>query len=68
VKFGRSRCWIQDVNGKLCGTGTLTDKLYRLNCELAHVKHIVKDVEQHAGLASEHTNIDLWYQRLGHLR
>jgi len=67
VKFGRSRCWIQDVNGKLCGTGTLTDKLYRLDCQLTRVKHMVKDVEQHAALATEDTDIDLWHQRLGHL-
>lgn len=27
VKFGHSRCWIRDSDGKLCGIGTLVDNL-----------------------------------------
>ena len=41
-------------------------KLYKLDCELAVVKHTVEDV-QHAALVLEDSNIDLWHQRLGHL-
>jgi len=46
------------------GTGTLSDKLYKPDCELAGVKHTVKDGEQHAAIVSEDTDIDLWHQRL----
>jgi len=67
VKFGHSRCWIQDANGKLCGTGTLTDKLHRVDCKLTSVEHMTNNVEQHAALVSEGTDMDLWHQRLGHL-
>ena len=42
-------------------------KLYKLDCELAVVKHTVEDVKQHAALVLEDSDIDLWYQRLGHL-
>ena len=42
-------------------------KLYKLDCELAVVKHTVEDVKQHAALVLEDSNIDLWHQRLGHL-
>ena len=60
VKFGGSKCWIRDGNGKLCGMGSLADKLYQLDCEPAPNKN--------ASLASEHRNeMDLWHQRLGHL-
>ena len=33
-KFGQSHCWIENANGKLCGMGSMINKLYRLNCEL----------------------------------
>ena len=42
-------------------------KLYKLDCKLAIVKHTVEGVEQHAALALEDSDIDLWHQRLGHL-
>ena len=31
IKFGISKCWIKNKNGKLVGTGTLTNKLYILD-------------------------------------
>ena len=64
VKFGRSRCWIRDSNGKLCGIGSLIEKLYRLNCEFAPVEH---NIREHVAVASEDNDMDLWHQRLGHL-
>ena len=33
IKFGHSKCWIRDRNGKLRGMGSLVDKTYQLNCE-----------------------------------
>ena len=62
VKFGQSKCWIQDSNGKLCGMGSMTDKLYRLNCKLATVEH---DISEHV---RECNDMNLWHQRLIHLR
>ena len=60
VKFGRSRCWIRDRNGKLYGMGSLVGKLYQLDCEPAPVED--------ASVVSERRNdVDLWHQRLGHL-
>ena len=65
VKFGCSQCWILDPNGRLCGIGSMISKLYRLNCELASTEH---DIREHAALASGNNDMDLWHQRLGHLR
>ena len=60
VKFGNSKCWIRDGNGKLHGMGSLVDKLYHLDCEPVSMEH--------ASLASEQRNdMDLWHRRLGHL-
>ena len=64
VKFGRTRCWIRDSKGNLCGTGSLIDKLYKLDCELAATEH---NSIQHTALVSENTDLDLWHQRMGHL-
>ena len=33
VKFGQSKCWIRDRDGKLRGMGSHTDKVCQLNCE-----------------------------------
>ena len=33
IKFGHSKCWIRNQKGKLCGMGSLVDKLYQLDCE-----------------------------------
>ena len=63
LKFGRSRCWIRDGNGKLCGMGTMIDKLYQLDCE------VVPSAEA-ATLATKSrardSNLDMWHYRLGH--
>lgn len=40
VKFGHSKCWIQDGDGKLKGMGSLVDKLYRLDCQPVTVEHL----------------------------
>ena len=60
VRFGRSRCWIRDGSGRLCGMGTLEDKLYKLDCVVAH--------SETASTASAHksNDIDIWHFRLGH--
>lgn len=42
----------------------MIDKLYRLNCEFAPVEH---NIREHAAVASENHDMNLWHQRLGHL-
>ena len=61
LKFGHSRCWIRDRDGKLCGMGTMVDKLYQLDCE------VIPSAEA-ATLAtkSRDSNLDVWHYRLGH--
>ncbi len=58
VKFRGNKCWISDASGRLRGTGSLANKLYKLDCE-----DILKG---HASVASQE-NSDLWHQRLGHV-
>ena len=57
VKFSKTKCWIRNPKGKLCAIGTLTDRLYHLECTF----------EQASLASSEVRQIDLWHQRLGHL-
>ena len=59
VKFGQSKCWIRDRNGKLRGMGTLVDKVYHLNCESV--------MNERASPTLEESDINLWHQRYGHL-
>jgi hypothetical protein len=60
INFGTTRCWIRDANGKLCGTGTLENKLYQLHCKSV--------TSESTSMASRQGNeVDLWHQRLGHL-
>ena len=40
VNFGNIGCWIRDRNGKLLGMGSLTDKLYYLDCETITQEHV----------------------------
>ena len=61
VKFGHSRCWIRDSNGKLCGMGSLVDKLYQLDCEPASTEQVS------VASAEQGSDVDLWHPRLGHL-
>ena len=57
VEFGpNSRC-IWDENGKLRGMGSLTDKLYQLDCEVVSTGY--------ASVAQSRS--DLWHQRLGYV-
>ena len=64
VKFGHTQCWIRYSKGSLCGTGSLIDKLYKLDYEIAATEHKSR---QHAAMVSENTDVDLWHQRMGHL-
>lgn len=59
VKFGETKCWIRDGNGKLLGMGSLVDKLYYLDCSL-------ESIAVAAGSRIRNKS-DLWHQRLGHL-
>ena len=59
IKFGESRCWIQNKNSKLCGKSSLVDKLYQLDCEHVPVEGAMMTCEQ--------SDINLWHQRLRHL-
>ena len=60
VKFGHSRCWVRDKDGKLCGMGRMVDKLYQLDCEVIH--------SETATLATKscESPLDIWHYRLGH--
>ena len=56
VEFSPNSCCIWDENGKLCEMGSLTDKLYQLDCEVVSTRY--------ASVAQSRS--DLWHQRLGH--
>ena len=60
VKFGQSKCWIRDRDGKLRGMGSLTDKVYQLNCEPL-------TTEQASPAVEKRNDVNLWHQRFGHL-
>ena len=60
VKFSDDKCWIYNRAGNVCGTGSLVDKLYQLDCEAVS--------SEHASMVSEQGHdLDLWHQRLGYL-
>ena len=61
VEFGPQKCCIWDENGKLRGIGSLADKLYQLDCEVAPTADTA-----YASVVSSQ-DCDLWYQRLGHV-
>ena len=46
VKFGRIRCWIKNEKGELCGMGSLSDRLYRLDCKPVPAEHVSVALEQ----------------------
>lgn len=60
VKFGEKKCWIRNSIGRLCGMGSLVEKLYQLDCELTSTIQASVAAEAKEGL-------DLWHRRLGHL-
>ena len=61
MKFSKSKCWIENPSVNLCGIGLLVGKLYQLDCEPAVSA-------EHASVAlKQHSDLDLWHQRLGHL-
>ncbi len=61
VKFGSSKCWIRDADGRLKGIGSLEGKLYRLDCLSTPPS------EYAATTSAEQCDGDLWHQRFGHL-
>ena len=61
VKFGRTKCWIRGQSGSLLGMGSLSGKLYRLDCTCDSVPP-----KEQANATCEQT-ADLWHQRLGHI-
>ena len=61
VKFGTSKCWIQDSKGIIRGMGSLVGKLYQLGSE-----PVVQEQVSVASDADSCTN-NLWHQRLGHV-
>ena len=64
VKFGSARCWIRDECGKLCGMGSLVNKMFQLDC----APIVPGCASECASVASQQvTEADLWHQRLGHL-
>ena len=60
VKFGEKKCWIRNNKGKLCGNGSLVEKLYQLDCEPT-------STIQASVAVQENEELNLWHQRLGHL-
>ena len=60
VKFGPSKCWIQNRDGCLLGMGSLDGNLYCLDCE-----PILPTTE--VASAARELSPDLWHQRLGHV-
>ena len=62
VKFGNSKCWIRDRNGKLLGMGSLVQKLYYLDCKTITWEHVTVASGSRIG-----NKADLWHQCLGHL-
>lgn len=61
VEFGPQKCCIWDGNGKLHGMGSLVDKLYQLDCQVA----ITTDIANVSVESSQGS--DLWHQCLGHV-
>ena len=61
VEFDLQKCCIRDEYGKLRGMGSLVDKLYQLDCQVA----ITTDTAYVSVESSQGS--DLWHQRLGHV-
>jgi transposase InsO family protein len=59
LRFGDTKCWIRGKNGNLLGMGTMTNKLYYLDCRVIIQEQVV--------VASVQNEYDIWHQRLGHL-
>ena len=61
IEFGPQKCCIRDEYGKLHGMGSLVDKLYQLDCQVAITTDSVYiSVESSQGSG-------LWHQCLGHV-
>lgn len=60
IRFIGDKCHIYNNRGKICGTGCICGKLYKLRCKsMSH--------EEKANIANRVDDIDLWHQRMGHL-
>jgi len=63
IRFSpKTKCWIFGKNGTLYGMGTVSDKLYYLDC--------FNTTQDRVAVASQHQSgsVDLWHQRLGQLK
>ena len=56
VTFSDSECHIRDQDDKLCGIGSLDNKMYVLHLQT-----------EQASMCEQKTEMDLWHRRLGHL-
>ena len=61
IEFDPQKCCIWDQNGMFHGMGSLADKLYQLDCQVAPTVDTA-----YASVASSQGS-DLWHQRLGHV-
>ena len=61
IKFGHTRCWIRNYSRKLCGMGTVVDKLYELDCDMVSSEKAATVSTQ-----PQANTIDTWHLRLGH--
>ena len=60
MKFGNTRCWIHDRNGRLLGMESLVNKLYHLDCSDITQEHVAVASGSQIG-----NKADLWHRRLG---
>ena len=61
TEFGPQKCCIRDEYGKLHGMGSLVDKIYQIDCQVA----ITTDTAYISAESSQSS--DLWHQCLGHV-
>ena len=61
IRFGHSRCWIRDRKGELRGMGTLSDKVYQLDCVT------VPSEQASFATTKKPSGIDLWHYRIAHI-
>ena len=68
VQFGEGKFKILDQEGKVCGQGIKSDRLFLLDCQVKIPKgHINFAVEVLISDAKVPVDLNLWHQRLGHV-
>ena len=65
VLFRHKDCCIMNKYGKVIGTGSLSGKLYLLDCETQQIPTEKATVAEKSGCST--SKIDLWHQRLAHI-